>query len=453
MADFVRRVMRPERDDYPVRSLLGVDFYKFPMLYFIWTYYRGVEVRYECINRTKAVTVPLIVEEKTLRRALDYVRDLSFTESELTFLFGQEYYGNKMFPWEFIQFLRGLRLPPYELRIENDQYVLATQGAWEEVELWETIFLATVLELYARSLLARMTETELQVFYARAVERIWNKLLRIKQHPGIYFSDFGTRRRHSFLWQDFVVRMAMEMLGPQFLGTSEVSIASRRNIMPMGTNAHSLQMVLMALVFGTLYRAGDFSGIRASQYRMFEQWQDLFGHGLRIILGDTYGTKQFLDGAPAWLAYDWRGFRQDSGDPFIVGNTYLNWYASHGIANPRDAQKLGLFSDGLDVDPMIDLEAAFTPKITPGFGWGTMLTNGFDDLHPSPDKPVPGLAGVLWGDMKWAFSLVCKVTEANGNAAVKLSDNIEKATGPKDEIPRYLEVFGGDGRESLPVVV
>lgn len=453
MTDFANRILRPERDDHPVRSLDDVDFYKFTMLHFIWTYYRKLPVRYECINRKANIPVAQVVDEAELRRALDHVRTLSFSERTLSYLFGQQYYGKNMFPYEFIEALRNLRLPPYTLSTEGDQYVLAFEGEWFEVELWETIALAVVFELYARSLLRRMNTTELCVFYARATDRLYGKLMRLRDVPGLTFADFGQRRRHSFLWQWEAVRMAKEVMGSRFKGTSNTRMAAEHNLMPIGTNAHSLVMAVVAARFSSLMEAGKPEAIRALQYDILDQWAELYGPGVRILLPDTYGTVQFFAGADKALAHEWRGVRQDSGDPIEVGEAVLEWYRGAGVEKPKEAGKLLVFSDGLDVELMIELFERFKDDINVTFGWGTNFTNGFDGLHPTPDAQVPGLSGLLWGEVKWAFSMVCKIVAAGGNPAVKLPDNLAKATGPAAEQERYKEVFGRGGRDIQEVIV
>lgn len=337
MTDFVARVLRPERDDYPVRSLLDVDFYKFTMLYFIWTYYRDMVVRYECINRAVHIPVARIVDEKALRKALDHVRTLRFTEADLAYLFGQQYYGRNMFPFEFIQFLRGLSLPEYQLRREGDQYVLTFEGKWAEVELWETIALAVIFQLYSSALMSRMTRSELEVFYAQATVKHFNNLARLREYPGIVFSDFGTRRRHNYLWQESRLGHCSEDMGAQFMGISNTYLAFKHNKMPVGTNAHSLRMALMALVFARYYARGDYAAIRAAQYESDHKWAELYGQGLRILLPDAYGTAQYLAGAPEEFAHTWRGVRQDSGNPFEIAELILDWYSQHGIKKPKEA--------------------------------------------------------------------------------------------------------------------
>ena len=220
------------------------------------------------------------------------------------------------------------------------------------------------------------------------------------------------------------------MLGKQIVGTSNTLLASRYNLTPIGTNAHELPMVLVALAQNDVAK-------RAAQYEVLSHWQGLYGIGLRVFLPDTYTTAQFLEHAPEWLARDWRGMRQDSGDPFKAAHLYINWLKRHGV-DPRE--KLIIFSDGLDVEPMKRLHDEFSKQIKVAFGWGTLLTNDFRGCFPKNPLFRP-------------FSLVCKVRSANGIPAVKLSDNIEKATGPQKEVERYIKIFGSDGRISEKVVV
>jgi len=137
---------------------------------------------------------------------------------------------------------------------------------------------------------------------------------------------------------------------------------------------------------------------------------------LRIILPDTYGTEGFLQNAPDWLA-KWTGIRIDSGDPATGAETAIRWWKSRG-EDPLD--KLVIFSDGLDVDKIIELQKQFEGRVRVSFGWGTMLTNDFRGLVPD--------------DALKAFSLVCKAVKADGNPTVKLSDNPRKAMGPEAEL-------------------
>ena len=105
------------------------------------------------------------------------------------------------------------------------------------------------MELRSRAVLKDMGRFELQVLYARAMARLWEKIEDLRElGPDLRMADFGTRRRHSFLWQDWCVQAMMEGLGEQtFIGTSNCKIAMKRDIEAIGTNAHELPMVLAAL--------------------------------------------------------------------------------------------------------------------------------------------------------------------------------------------------------------
>ncbi|KKK53247.1 hypothetical protein LCGC14_3096710, partial [marine sediment metagenome] len=105
--------------------------------------------------------------------------------------------------------------------------------------------------------------------------------------------------------------------------------------------------------------------------------------------------------------------------------------------DPRE--KLVIFSDGLDVDKIVELHAQFSGRVRVGFGWGTLLTNDFRDLVP--------------GDALAPFSLVCKAVAANGRPTVKLSDNPNKAMGPEAEVERYKRVFDLGQQDPMDVIV
>ncbi|MEM8538482.1 MAG: nicotinate phosphoribosyltransferase, partial [Pseudomonadota bacterium] len=241
-------------------------------------------------------------------------------------------------------------------------------------------------------------------------------------------ADFGTRRRHGFLWQDWCVQAMMEGLGDSFTGTSNCRIAMMREIEAIGTNAHELPMVYAAL-------AENDAGLRQSPYDVLADWHEEHDGNLRIILPDTYGTQGFLDGAPDWLA-KWTGIRVDSGDPARGAETAIKWWQDRG-EDPR--QKLVIFSDGLDVAKITELHRQFAGRCRVSFGWGTMLTNDFK--------------GLVADDALAPFSLVCKAVAANGRPTVKLSDNPNKAMGPAAEIDRYKRVFGVGAQKAQAVVV
>ncbi|MFV1465939.1 MULTISPECIES: nicotinate phosphoribosyltransferase [unclassified Phaeobacter] len=412
-----------------VRSLIDTDFYKLLMCQSVYRNRRDTNVRFSLINRSKHIPLADLIDEGELREQLDHIRSLSLSRGESTWLRGNTFYGKRqMFRSDFMEWFEGLRLPPYELERKGDQYELTFEGKWPEVMLWEIPALSVLMELRSRAVINSMGRFELQVLYARAMTRVWEKIEQLRDIDGLSIADFGTRRRHGFLWQDWCVQAMMEGLGDKFTGTSNCLIAMRREVEAIGTNAHELPMVYSAL-------AEDDVALAQAPYDVLSDWHDEHEGNLRIILPDTYGTRGFLDRAPDWLA-GWTGIRIDSGDPASGAETAIRWWQERG-EDPQD--KRVIFSDGLDVAKIKELHAQFSGRTKVSFGWGTLLTNDFRGLVPDD-----GLA---------PFSLVCKAVSANGRPTVKLSDNPEKAMGPQAEIDRYKRVFGVGEQQSQAVIV
>ncbi len=232
-----------------------------------------------------------------MREQLDHIRSLSLSRGESTWLRGNTFYGKRqMFRPDFMEWFEALRLPPYHLEKRDGQYELTFEGRWPEVMLWEIPALAVLMELRSRAVLEKMGRFELQVLYARAMTKLWEKAETLRQIPDLRLADFGTRRRHSFLWQDWCVQAMIEGLGSKFTGTSNCLIAKNRDLEAIGTNAHELPMVYSAL-------ADSDAELLQAPYDVLRDWQEEHDGNLRIILPDTYGTRGFLDRAPAWLSH------------------------------------------------------------------------------------------------------------------------------------------------------
>ena len=412
-----------------VRSLIDTDFYKLLMCQSVFHNRPDVKVTFSLINRSSQVPLARLIDEGELREQLDHIRSLSLTRGESTWLRGNTFYGKRqMFRPDFMEWFEKLRLPPYFLERVGDQYELTFEGSWPEVMLWEIPALAVLMELRSRAVLDDMKRFELQVLYARAATKLWEKVERLREVPGLRIADFGTRRRHSFLWQDWCVQAMVEGLGAGFTGTSNCLIAKNRDLEAIGTNAHELPMVYAAL-------AEDDETLARAPYDVLADWHEEHEGNLRIILPDTYGTEGFLERAPDWLA-GWTGIRIDSGAPEQGAEAAIAWWKARGEDPTR---KLVIFSDGLDVEKILELYRKFQGRVRVSFGWGTLLTNDFRGLTPD-DRLAP-------------FSLVCKAVSANGRPTVKLSDNPNKAMGPADEIARYKRVFHVGKQERREVVV
>jgi len=422
-----------------VRSLLDTDFYKLLMLQFIWKNFPATPVTSEIHNRTIRVRLADRISATALREQMEHVRGLRFLRSELVWLAGNTFYGVKqIFQPAFLEWLENsFQLSEYEISEHDGQLVIRFSGLWSEVTMWEVYSLAIVSEMKTRAALAELTELELDVLYARAKTRLWDKIELLRHVPDLRLSDFGTRRRHSFLWQEYAVEALASALNlpgqaPRMSGTSNTALAYKHNLEAIGTNAHELPMAMAAMA-----SRGTDEALRQSQYDVLKLWQQSYGGELLIMLPDTFGTSQFLQGAPDWTA-KWTGERVDSKDPLEAGDEYIAWLLQRG-EDPR--KKRLIASDGLDVDDIVRLHQYFNGRIRFSAGWGTLLTNDFRDCHPRGE------------DTFEPISLVCKLTSTDGIPTVKLSDNPRKATGPAEQIARYRRVFNSPVLAETPVLV
>ncbi len=432
MPDIATRVYNHNfKSDPIVRSLLDTDVYKLLMLQTIWKERPNVPVTFSLINRTKTVLLAEEIDEQELRAQLDHARSIKLSKKELIWLTGNTFYGReRLFTKEFLEWLRHYQLPAYELTVENGQYKIDFQGDWADVTLWEIPVLSIISELRSRAAMHGVGRFELDVLYARAKAKLWEKVLRLDHLPDLKIADFGTRRRHSFLWQRWCIAAMKEGLGNKFIGTSNVLMAMDLDLDAIGTNAHELPMVEAAL-------ADNDAELVQSPYHVLKHWSRTYDGNLLIVLPDTYGTTAFLEKAPDWVA-DWSGFRIDSKEPIAGGEELIQWWKERG-KDPKN--KLLIFSDGLTVEKIEQVYKRFNGRVRLSFGWGTHLTNDFSDCATIDNLQLK------------AISLVCKVTHANGKPTVKLSDNFDKATGPDEEIERYRSIFGQDNMDRQDVLV
>lgn len=406
------------------QSRLEPDFYKFAMGQLIWRKYPNVETTFSLRNRTPMARPGDVVDVGELREHFDHARSLMFTNTELHYLRGTNEYQQRMFDEGYLEFLRGLRLPAFDVRRTGGEIEATFSGRWAEVTYWETLALSIINETYYRTLLRSLSRLERAAIFAEGIRRLRDKIALLRTRPDILFSDFGTRRRFSCAWQHFIDETLMEELNHdsfqgQFLGTSNTYSAMKTGVVPMGTSAHELPMIIAGIL-----DAGDADPewLRRAQRQVLDDWWEQYGWGLSIFLPDTFGTDFFMDVVTAEDLRRWKGFRWDSGDPRQFGDRIIAAYAQIGV-DPNE--KMIVASDALDLPAILDIQDYFGGRIHVTYGWGTGLTN---DL----------LENAVIGD-KWfgPMSLVVKPTRANGRTLVKLSDNPAKAIGEPDDIARY----------------
>ncbi len=390
-----------------INSLLDTDYYKFSMGQFAWKYYPNVKVKYSFINRTKvkiakSVCVPDLIEE------LDQVRNLKFTMDELNYLNDQ-----KIFSKDYLNFLSNLKIPPVYVSEKDGDLIIETEGKWPDAIFWETFVLSIVNEMYYKS----YGNTPIG-YVGNYIDNTVAKIDKIKKNS-FKFVEFGTRRRFSGVVQGTVLKMMQEALNRDksrnefpLIGTSNVWLAKNYNLKPIGTMAHELPMVCAGLSDETLYT------LKRSHDKMLSQWYFMYKEDLSIVLTDTFGSDFFFKDFTKEKAIKWKGLRQDSGDPIEFGHKAIKFYKNYGI-NPKT--KVIIFSDGLNINKIYEIEKEFKGKIQTVYGWGTNLTN---DVGAEP------------------LSIVVKAVEANGRPLVKLSDNTAKALGNPKTIEKYKKAFG-----------
>ncbi|KAI8243216.1 Nicotinate phosphoribosyltransferase [Colletotrichum sp. SAR 10_99] len=428
-----------------VISFLDTDLYKLTMQCAVFKYFRDVPVTYAFTNRTP--------EKKLSRAAFNWLQEqirklgnIYLSDEEYRFLKTHCTYLTD----EYVNFLKEFRLHPSKQAIATFHPIgedtgadsdigdlhVEIKGAWLETILYEIPLLALTSEAYFRFM-----DTDWS--YEGQEEQAFDKGMRLLE-AGCTFSEFGTRRRRDYHTQALVFRGLVKAskegekkaLPGKLTGTSNVHLAMRFGIPPVGTVAHEWFMGIAAI----------HDDYRAATELALRYWVGCFGGKLGIALTDTFGTQEFLrsfsqpvhaldgeddsqfkkaDGTLQTYAELFQGIRQDSGDPADYVKMLRQYYDSQGIKE----KKTMVFSDSLDIDKCLQYKAiSEAAGFTPTFGVGTFLTNDFKHLKTGT-KSVP-------------LNIVIKLSSANGKPAIKISDNIGKNTGDKDTVQKVKSQIG-----------
>lgn len=396
------------------KSFLDSDMYKFTMGQFAFHRYPDVEVNYAFKNRTNGVNLAEVIDERELRDQLDRIQFLKPTKKELDYMSTQKNNGEQLFKDDYLNFLENIELPNYELNKKYGDFAPNFRGPWAKGIYWETPALATINELYFRTLLGNMDPDQVNEIMKEGQRRLEEKVAILEKNPNAKFIEFGTRRRLSQNNQENVTKYLKEKVPNQMIGTSNVYLAMKLGIIPMGTKAHEMDMVMSGIMHGS-----D-DEIRASPNQVREEWWDEYGYDLSIDLTDTYGTEFYFKDMTERQAKNWKGLRQDSGDPRKFAKKEMQFYENLGI-DPKT--KTFVPSDGLDVHKIVNLSNEFGDKMNTAAGWGTNLSN---DVGLKP------------------LSMVIKAVESNGHGTVKLSDNPAKSMGKPEDVQRFMKIFEYD---------
>lgn len=391
-----------------VSSLLDTDLYKFSMMQVVLHQYPAAHAEYRFKCRSPGVNLVPYIDE--IREELHALCSLRFLEDELDYL--REW---RFIKSDFIDFLALFHLNAKYVEIapsalDNGEIEIQIRGPWLHTILFEVPLLAIVNEVYFRNVAPDIDLTE-------GRRRLHEKIALLRDTPGYAecrIADYGTRRRFSREWQREVVTTLHEGLGGQLAGTSNVWLAGRLGLRPLGTLAHEYLQAHQALG----------PRLRDSQIAALEAWAKEYRGDLGIALSDVYGLTAFLRDFDMYFCKLFDGTRHDSGDPFEWGERVLAHYQNNRV-DPRS--KVLVFSDGLDVPKVMQLYKHFHGRCQLAFGVGTNLTN---DVGPTP------------------LNIVIKMVRCNGQPVAKLSDSPGKNMCDDEAYIAYLrQVF------DIPVTV
>ncbi len=391
-----------------VRSLLETDLYKFTMWQALLHSHPDAVGEYEFLCRNQPA-YPLAELKEEVERELDHLCSLMFQEHEIAYLRGLRFIRS-----DFADLLTLFRFQRKFIQVETDgpHLRIRATGPLVHVMGFEIFVLYIVNELYFRRF-------DQQAAIAEARVRLQQKIdeLRAFEHEPpratpFEFFDFGVRRRFSGEWHDEVVATMARELPQFFKGTSNVYLAHKYELVPIGTMAHEYLQAYQA--FGVRLR--DF------QKAALEDWVQEYRGDLGTALTDVVGMDAFLRDFDLYFAKLFDGLRHDSGDPVEWGEKALAHYARLRI----DARtKRMVFSDALTVPKALALYRHFADRTMLGFGIGTKLTN---------DTPYP------------ALNIVMKLTHCNGQPVAKLSDTPGKSMCTDETFLAYLrQVFNHPG--------
>jgi nicotinate phosphoribosyltransferase len=384
-----------------IQSLLDTDLYKFTMMQVVLHHFPGAQVEYRFRCRNANVDLSPYIDE--IRDEIRGMCGLRFRADELAYLRGWRFFKS-----DFVDLLGLFQLDERFIRVErlagSDQEIdITIKGPWLHTILFEVPLLAIVSEVYLRN-----THPDVELIEGRQRLAAKINVINAVPDPAFRIADYGTRRRFSRAWHDEVVQALKQGIGQKFVGTSNVLLAFRHGLTPLGTMAHEYLQACQAVG----------PRLRDSQVFAFNTWAREYRGDLGIALSDVCGMDAFLRDFDLFFCKLFDGVRHDSGDPFEWGEKLIAHYRRMRI-DPRS--KTMVFSDSLNVPLAIRLFEYFRGRMQTAFGIGTNLTN---DIGCEP------------------LQIVVKMTRCNGQPVAKISDEPSKAMDYDPSYVAYLrEVF------------
>lgn len=378
-------------------SLLDTDLYKFNMNQVIFHKHTDACGKYYFKNRTENVkfSKEMVLE---INEQIDHLCSLRFNKDELDYL-----RSIRFIKADYVEFLRlwhPIRDYVNCYLDDNGDLQCVVDGPCFSAMPFEIYILEIINEVYFR----------MQYNYQELLESARIKLdQKIKDFKdGKYtftFAEFGCRRRLSREWQDELIsKLAKDC--PNLVGTSNVYLAWKYNLKPIGTYAHE---------FVQMYQGFPKVPLAYTNYYALKDWFAEYNGDNGTALTDTIGTDVFLLDFDYLNAHCYTGVRHDSGDPFVWGDKIINHYKKLGI-DPKT--KTLLFSDSLNFDKAQKIYDYFKNKCKVTFGIGTFVAN---DTCVRP------------------LNIVLKLQFINGRPVAKLSDDPGKLMSKDNEFTKYLE--------------
>lgn len=383
-----------------INSCIDNDLYKFTMQQTVFHRFNDTIVEYHF--RCRSENVDLVKDIARLEEEIDHLCSLRFTEDELAYLRSLRFFKS-----DYVDFLEDFsfkrRYITVKPSIEKPGSIdIIIKGPWVQTILFEVPILSLVNQIHFENL------DTVQLF-EEGYKRLDAKIGKIKNYEfkdSLRFADFGTRRRFSHDWHRRVVEKFKQEVPEQFTGTSNVLFAKEFNLTPIGTMAHEYLQAFQ--VVGKMHLSNF-------QVDAFETWAQEYRGDLGIALTDVIGLDSFLKTFDLYFCKLFDGVRHDSGDPYAWGDAIIKHYEENRV-DPKT--KTLTFSDGLNIDKMLNLNTYFKDRAKPNFGVGTDLTN---DLGPK------------------ALQVVIKMVTCNGQPVAKLSDASGKTMSKDDKFVDYLK--------------
>lgn len=386
------------------------DLYKFTMCCAVIENFPRARVKYEFIDRNNTIYPPGFAS--ALIEQVEMLEDLAITEEEVAFLRRRCSY----IPSWFCTYLRGFRYRREWVDISQDasgHLAMKFEGLWADTILLEVKMLAIISELYFI-----MTGQALSVDYDEFYARSYAKGERLLG-AGCVYSDLGTRRRLSMQAEDTLVKAMTDCARSRewpgaFAGTSNVYLAMKYDVTPIGTMAHEFVCAIAAM-YGPLM----------ANHIAMNLWRNTFRGTLGTFLYDTYGWNIFSLNFSEDFARLFKGLRVDSGDNREQMRLIVDKYRSLGIDSKT---KQIIFSNSLDTDKAIALNEYASRYCQPSFGIGTHFTNDFPGIKPL--NIVVKLVAAKITEQWTFYSNTCKLSEDKG-----------KYTGKPEVVERFMQTL------------